>query len=228
MLLRFLPWMFLVILCMVVISILVFASNLAVSHFWWVQMMIFFLAKRCVSQAQCRTSAITSAQTWGGHRHPLKRSRPATRANARAAAQPNIALHLRVHADRARPHRHRVFWPTAKSLRTCAVSERNDLRLLQSRQASPSHLCLRVQGTVVSLVSSGMVQSDPVHLVVPVAGECRRGEWDSRVWCPRQLSAVEPPVVENTRKNTLVRCFSADAGRSSLQRKSPSSKDPSN
>ena len=60
--------------------------------------------KMDLPQAQCRASAITSAKLGVGPSTPTE-ALPSSNevANARAAAQPNMALHLRVHADRARP-----------------------------------------------------------------------------------------------------------------------------
>ena len=104
-----------------------------------------------LSQAQCRTSAITSAKLGVGPSTPTE-ALPSTNevANARAAAQPIMALHLRVHADRARP---RIKSETlrvlaqAKSLRNCAVSEEKRPPTYHAITTSLALPPLPVQGT---------------------------------------------------------------------------------
>ena len=113
--------------------------------------------KKGLSQAQCRTSAITSAKLGVGPSTPTE-ALPSSNevANARTAAQPIMALHLRVHADRARP-RNKSETPRvlahAKSLKNCAVSEekRPPTSPAIATSRPPTSACeFRVRGLLVS------------------------------------------------------------------------------
>ena len=121
--------------------------------------------KMDLSQAQCRTSAITSAKLgvgpWTATEALPSRNEVA---NARAAAQPIISLYLRVHADWARP-RNKSETPRvsaqAKSLRNCAVSEEK-----RPSPASTTSLALpplpATSGYVVSLSRQACFKAIPI------------------------------------------------------------------
>ena len=108
--------------------------------------------------------------------------------NARAVAHSNMALHLRVHADRARPHKRsetpRVL-AQAKSLRNWAVSveKRPPTSSEHDKPCPPTSASeFGVRGF---LVSSGVLPSDLVHLVCPGSGStvAADGTHEYRVHC---------------------------------------------
>ena len=142
-----------------------------------------------LSQTQCRASPITSAKLGVGRRRPLKRSHPATKW-ARATAQTIIALHLRVHADRACPHNE------SETPRTNQIAEELCCSEEKRPPTSPSHLCLRLQGTC--LLVSGVFGARSPRVPRPGSAVAANGT----VLCPPRLGTLSSKV-EKTHPKTL-------------------------